>query len=506
MSEFLQNLILGASIGFFPSLCMLITSLFSSIINQPSPEFEANTQNFCAGMILAAVARELFPLIDLSKSSLQQSIYGISFGFFIGLFFVHFLDFAVDYVSKQIEVLRVSLVSRNSFDVENISLLKTKESELTTIKSSINNNSVADLKSYQSIDSTTPFENSSKSNYSIEDASDEDDPESNKVVITLATQATSSLAHRKRIEERVTQLVTFICTLEEQATGLIAGGKTLSALDLEIRADQIDESIHKLQYGVDNCKRLIQGTGSNIVSALPRLWISEDGKRNLQEAINSLKSNSIDLTNQFSTDEYFQEQSIIDILNLLDRLDENIQVVHHTVDGFSFKWSNKGRRNSIPVPIEGSYIPMSLMVPVCVDSIVDGFLMGSSAVMSQRAGIILSLANAVEMGFLGLAVSIRISKCTASSVFARYVAVITPPLLMFTAAILGATIGTFIKDHKTLFFGLISFGIVALLYLVVNELLVSAREAQAGQEHWWSAMVLFLGVYTVLLLELVVPN
>lgn len=170
--------------------------------------------------------------------------------------------------------------------------------------------------------------------------------------------------------------------------------------------------------------------------------------------------------------------------------------------GYSFKWGRRGKKKIIPVPKAGSFIPMSLIVPVFVDCIVDGFLVGSTSAVSPRAGIILGLANMIEMGFLGLAVSLRIRKCTGSSATARGLVLVLPPLVMLLAAGVGAFSGALARAHPVVFIGFISFGIVALLYLVVNELLVEAREAQEGKEYWWTAMVLFLGIYSVILLDM----
>lgn len=110
----------------------------------------------------------------------------------------------------------------------------------------------------------------------------------------------------------------------------------------------------------------------------------------------------------------------------------------------------------------------------------------------------------IEMGFLGLAVSLRVRKCTGSSTLARYTSLILPPLIMLAAALVGALGGSAARSHPVVYIGFISFGIVALLYLVVNELLVEAREAQSGKEYWWTAMVLFVGIYSVVLLDMLV--
>ena len=52
-------------------------------------------------------------------------------------------------------------------------------------------------------------------------------------------------------------------------------------------------------------------------------------------------------------------------------------------------------------PELGDAVPVSLVVPVTLDCFVDGFLIGVSVSISPSAGIVLSVANCLEMSFLG---------------------------------------------------------------------------------------------------------
>lgn len=61
--------------------------------------------------------------------------------------------------------------------------------------------------------------------------------------------------------------------------------------------------------------------------------------------------------------------------------------------------------------------------------------------------------------------------------------------------------GAAMQDCPVCYTGFVSFGIAALLHLVVNELLVDARHSMAGREQWWGSAVLFLGVYAVVLMD-----
>lgn len=53
---------LGFAIGAIPTVCMLLASMVLYSI-EVSDHVEAAFQNFAAGLILAAVAAELFPLV-----------------------------------------------------------------------------------------------------------------------------------------------------------------------------------------------------------------------------------------------------------------------------------------------------------------------------------------------------------------------------------------------------------------------------------------------------------
>lgn len=134
-------------------------------------------------------------------------------------------------------------------------------------------------------------------------------------------------------------------------------------------------------------------------------------------------------------------------------------------------------------------------------SFVDGFLIGVALALSKRAGCILAIANCLEMAFLGMAVSIRVRKCTGSSTFVRYACITVPPLIMLAATMLGSLAGSISKSYPILFVTFVAFGVIALLYLVFNELLVEARDAQEGDIRWWVTAVIFVGIYAVLLTD-----
>ena len=77
---------------------------------------------------------------------------------------------------------------------------------------------------------------------------------------------------------------------------------------------------------------------------------------------------------------------------------------------------------------------------------------------------------------------------------------------MVTGSTTGAYLGDISKLHPILFISFVSFGVVALLYLCCHELLIEANEIQKGSNKWWISICVFLGVYVVIVTDLVFPK
>jgi hypothetical protein len=73
---------LGFLVGLFPAVSMLTASLALTAY-EISTQTAACFQNFCAGLIIAAVAGELYPL--LSEGTVIESAAGEVIGFISGL-------------------------------------------------------------------------------------------------------------------------------------------------------------------------------------------------------------------------------------------------------------------------------------------------------------------------------------------------------------------------------------------------------------------------------------
>ena len=218
-----------------------------------------------AGLILGAVAKELFPQIS-TAGSVHSSV-GITVGFFMGLFFVNFLDYVVDLVENY---------------------FTRQQHETDSMKSEASYLELARKNSYQSVNSGDAEigDNAGGPTSFIHthDRVDNDSP-----VIQLAQQAIASPMHRERIRTQVAQLVDSIASIEDKSNRLLKSStarrnsmgrpgfvpsSNSSKSDVVVRshdilqsgqktveeetcADQIDEEIHRLQYTLDHCRRCV---------------------------------------------------------------------------------------------------------------------------------------------------------------------------------------------------------------------------------------------------------
>lgn len=143
---------------------------------------------------------------------------------------------------------------------------------------------------------------------------------------------------------------------------------------------------------------------------------------------------------------------------------------------------------------EGARGGIALAAVVGVDVLIDGLVLGLGFAAGPREGLLLTIALTVEVLFLGLSVTTELRPTLGSS--ARTVlAVAGLAMLLPLGALLGAPAAGLGLAWRT---GLFAFALVALLYLVTEELLVEAHE---GPEAPWVTAMFFVGFLLLLLLE-----
>jgi zinc transporter ZupT len=265
-----------------------------------------------------------------------------------------------------------------------------------------------------------------------------------------------------------------------------------------------------LLYEVIVLFRLLQGAEANTFELSPSTnnllaatannrphWLTDDRKHAIGHDVAGLR-NAIDHLLEHMSEPHLDKEHVKEMRIHMDYIDKQINTFHKSIEHVADRW----HRNLPNIETqEGDTLPMGLVIPVYMDAATDGFLLGISSTISLKAGIVLSFANCLEMSFLGMAYASRLVKCTGSSFWARTIALYGPPLVMFGMAGLGGAIGSSLQDITALYIAMVAFGSVALLFLVTNELLIEAKEAQGEDEKWYISIMVFAGIYVVLMLD-----
>lgn len=140
-------------------------------------------------------------------------------------------------------------------------------------------------------------------------------------------------------------------------------------------------------------------------------------------------------------------------------------------------------------------LPVGMLAAMVIDLLLDGVLVGLGARLGAQQGLILTIALTLEILFLGLSV---VGELTAGGVSRKRAILICTGLGLCTAvgaigaaALLGGISSTAMS-------AILAFGAAALLYLVVEELLVEAHEEQ---ETVTLGAMFFLGFIVIYILS-----
>lgn len=139
-------------------------------------------------------------------------------------------------------------------------------------------------------------------------------------------------------------------------------------------------------------------------------------------------------------------------------------------------------------------LPIGMLGAVAVDLLLDGVLVGLGARLGSTQGIILTVALTLEILFLGLSVVSELTEAGLGK--GRSVLVCTGLGLTTAVGAIGAAL--FLGAvSTTVMSAVLAFGAAALLYLVVEELLVEAHEER---ESVWLGAMFFLGFLVIYVL------
>jgi zinc transporter ZupT len=168
--------------------------------------------------------------------------------------------------------------------------------------------------------------------------------------------------------------------------------------------------------------------------------------------------------------------SVEDARNALRAFEGTLEHIHeHTELGRFCRWKPKPMPHSDELDKLSEKIPWSVVAAVAVDGAVDGLLIGLAFAADHTAGWAMSIATCIEMGFLGLSFCAELTNATRKKVKVVLIAMV-PPLALLAAGVIGSHLGGSLDANPQIFTGFIAFSIVALLFLVTQELLTEARE------------------------------
>jgi len=400
-SGLLQSVLVVA----MPSLLMVAGSAVAFFGRVPA-RFQAGTQNFSAGLLIAAVAGELFPLMngkerpigadqdDVAQPSEAASTFAIFAGFVIGLVFMFGLEF------------------------------------LTGDEDGEEDNHKAQKESDQGMD---------------------------KPMLT-GVEATEALQAVKDDSRLMAQQVEML----------------KSRLPMGER-DQIDEVVHSMGATVDKTKRHLNLANKEKLIDARNIARMQVHVGELSEQCESLG----------------QCTNLTDARVAYKAVKGTLKHIHGHTERVKFKrWATVAKP---PPDVElKETIEWPLVFAVSVDGAVDGLLIGLAFSASKTAGWSMAIATTIEMCFLGLSFSATIENETRSKVKHAGIVCI-PPLMLITMGMVGHFIGTLLQEFPLVFVGFIGFAIVALLFLVTQELLAEARET-AGSSKLINSMF-FVGLF-----------
>ncbi|CAE7462393.1 Wdr64 [Symbiodinium sp. CCMP2456] len=243
--------------------------------------------------------------------------------------------------------------------------------------------------------------------------------------------------------------------------------------------NSIDEILHGLEYRVHKATRVLY----------VRTGIDDYNHKRMKEHGRELDQASVKLQG-FDT---FQKAK--------DHLKEFQACLEH-LHGHAERVPHFRRWKARAKPSEeaklSEHLPLPLVGAVTVDAAVDGLLIGLSYAASPSAGIAMAAATCIEMGFLGLSFCASLQNATRSAWKIVTVALL-PPVILVLSGEAGHRLGRMCSENPEVFIGFISFSIVALLFLVTQELLVEAQEVASGSK-LINAMF-FFGLLAGILLE-----
>lgn len=274
--------------------------------------------------------------------------------------------------------------------------------------------------------------------------------------------------------------------LRGSVTKLQAKCSTLRALvDAdEVDREALDEEVHGLDFLVHSARRICRGAEPIEPRNANRL------RHHVSQLVAGIERlQHLDLRYPAAVDEELKSTAAC------------VRHIHSHAERATFRRWHPPQREVRPLPTveEGeasrdslpSPVPFGMILAVVVDSGVDGMLIGLAGSVARGSGFLMAIATAIEMGFLGYSFACSLTKALRRP-WVAVVILSAPPLTMMLTSIL-AFQGAYEAKSTPVFCGLIAFAMAALLFLVLEELLLEAHEKEES-EGWTVSVWLYIGL------------
>ena len=234
--------------------------------------------------------------------------------------------------------------------------------------------------------------------------------------------------------------------------------ETLSSLQESIDngsdEDSLDGIAHRAMYTIDKARR----------SLTKKIPLDTAARNEMSGHVKEIVNMVVKLKGVENNSKARRE--LIRISNKMKHLHDD-----HTDLRFS-RWKSQ----AILAPAKNvQTLPYATIFAVVVDAAVDGILIGLALSAEHAAGISMAIATVIEMGFLGVSFSAQI-KSSTNSTLKHIIVCMVPPLFILGSGVVGHEIGNSLQENEGVFIGFIAFSIVAILFLVTQELLREAQE------------------------------
>lgn len=290
-----DDILFSILIGAIPTASMLIAS-FALMNLKVQPLIEACFQNFCAGLILAAVAIELLPLMSPSETTTPfNSVVGTTLGFILGVAMINGVSQLIDSFENESHNHQPEYVSAPPCDVSckdyvhssnatqnpaplyemspnggrrSIATLPWMSSNIVALERTAGKELAPEKETTkmlsgtkQSYGQSVPYailtqqkDEFEVQKYDLDRAGCAEDGYDHEAIL-YAAMAIATPSHRAHIKEHFVEIMNAIFVLESNATSLMSAKSPLELRQSEKLAEEIDEEIHMLQYRLDHTRR-----------------------------------------------------------------------------------------------------------------------------------------------------------------------------------------------------------------------------------------------------------